>query len=44
MLRETVKLTDLFNYIHLFYFLENQDKDWQKTFEKTQTTFIFLRG
>ncbi len=31
----------LFNYIHLLNFLENPDKDWQKTFELSQHPTLF---
>jgi len=31
----------LFNYIHLLNFLENPDKDWQKTFERLKQPSLF---
>ena len=31
----------LFNYIHLLNFLENPDKDWQKTFDKARQPTLF---
>ena len=31
----------LFNYIHLINFLENPDKDWQKTFDKSSQISLF---
>jgi len=31
----------LFNYIHLIHFLENPDKDWQKTKENLQQLYLF---
>lgn len=31
----------LFNYIHLLNFLENPDKDWQKTFDKARQPNLF---
>jgi len=31
----------LFNYIHLLNFLENPDKDWQKTLEKLKQPSLF---